>query len=1354
MSPSVYALQFNGDSDYAVLDSVENFPENSITIAFWVRTTANNRGTFFSYATPGAANMVMIRNAANLEFFLGIRNGFRTNISLNDGDWHHLAMTWQQQTGAITVYVDGEERTSGTINRGQALVPNGSLILGQDQDQVGGGFEAEEAYAGDLADVQIWNQVLSVDDIRRRLNRSDALVAYWSFDGSNDPIALDRSLNRNHLTLNGGQTVSVDLPLPELPPADHDRFGQQLAQALTSSTTERQLNLGSDELAILGEFGESILQLWNRALDAASIRIRDVNLIPREDGIVIEGRVNLLNLVNLSARFEFLSTNQFTLRLLLPNSWQFSNSLQFLPGVGTLDGLSFSNPFCIISSIDGGYTQANDAELPVAQVRRENGLNFYITLDVSDNQPLNDAYQILEEIFGFTAQTDALLFRASLGGLINIPRIPDPQSRAIASNNRVSGTPDTSARERQRRFTDNLYFVLATDILGDYRLPQVDAVSFTNLSYGLRLGLADGEPELQVFNACTALVDTPDAEPLTFVGSTQVITDGQSLAVSGFLRLEGEWVNPLGLRHVTIGDDPNRDAIVPGPQGSAPRVAGMEVGIGFNPNQRIPLPILGVIGRLQIDLPGADDVDWIGGVRFNGQNIFESVLWTEQEEFAITRLGRTALSLFNDAVSLPEPLEQFFTGLESFLESATLRDLYCYVVPQSTTFVGTFFRRGIYARGRANLYGFEAQTNLSIDELSGMTYHGVMDPIAVELIPDSGSVLRLEWSQNFATVDRFTDIELSDALATGPEIRLVMPLPGVVTLPVEFSEFLQEAENVSDVESAIATINSAPVQNQIERLISPIGTASGYISTRLSLFDIAQDTLVGLQDNNLWFVLEGNLGDLYEYSLTYVADTPPTLGPISTAPTLGPVSTTTGSLFQRFYLAGDVAFDINVNVGPIRFQGIPITDRLSLDTYLSASLTMERQLLFFSTTIGGRFEFNGFEFELSPTTAETPRELRNIEEQAIAFLQQQISDVLETVATEQTLARLGIFFRDVYGRTFTETAQVLAQATYTLEQVIQVLAGAGADVVTIAQIIAEVFGATAAVVAAALQGLGYTLTDIGLVLRQAFDLGVRTAANLLYDLDDRLSLVSQALLSAGYEAVSVGRTLVAIFDGADRWPRAAAGAIAQWSDAAFRAVTTWSDVAWDATLRWPSSAWRATTQWIDVAWDSTTQWSDNAWDSTVQWTTAAWRQSVEWTEIGWDAIATWPDPVWDATTEWTAGRWAETVGWTTEIWTDVDTLALTTIDEVANAGEDALRQVAEIQQTAINAISQVQRTALETIGRTTNSGLGQINRALDGAIGQIRRAGSDAVSRIEDVARDIVDTGGNVVDDVLDGIGL
>ena len=50
---------------------------------------------------------------------------------------------------------------------GRLIRGGGHLVLGQDQDKLGGGFEEYQSFIGEMADVNIWNHVISDQEIRR-----------------------------------------------------------------------------------------------------------------------------------------------------------------------------------------------------------------------------------------------------------------------------------------------------------------------------------------------------------------------------------------------------------------------------------------------------------------------------------------------------------------------------------------------------------------------------------------------------------------------------------------------------------------------------------------------------------------------------------------------------------------------------------------------------------------------------------------------------------------------------------------------------------------------------------------------------------------------------------------------------------------------------------------------------------------------------------------------------------------------------------------------------------------------------------------------------------------------------------
>ena len=66
------------------------------------------------------------------------------------------------------MYKDGSVAAQGTgLKRGHVIKSGGSIMLGQEQDSLGGGFDINQSFIGMLANVNVWDHVLSVAQIER-----------------------------------------------------------------------------------------------------------------------------------------------------------------------------------------------------------------------------------------------------------------------------------------------------------------------------------------------------------------------------------------------------------------------------------------------------------------------------------------------------------------------------------------------------------------------------------------------------------------------------------------------------------------------------------------------------------------------------------------------------------------------------------------------------------------------------------------------------------------------------------------------------------------------------------------------------------------------------------------------------------------------------------------------------------------------------------------------------------------------------------------------------------------------------------------------------------------------------------
>ncbi|XP_019637817.1 PREDICTED: sushi, von Willebrand factor type A, EGF and pentraxin domain-containing protein 1-like [Branchiostoma belcheri] len=147
---------------------------SAVTVAFWMKMDLDKKDQkyIFSYATENdgvVQDNALVIEVDNFNEFLFMVNGEKitTTASVEEEAWHHYAFTWaggSEQQWAF--YVDGERNTGGSEAGGGRLIPGGgTIVLGQDQDEILGGFDSTESFKGKLSRLNVWDHVLTEDQI-------------------------------------------------------------------------------------------------------------------------------------------------------------------------------------------------------------------------------------------------------------------------------------------------------------------------------------------------------------------------------------------------------------------------------------------------------------------------------------------------------------------------------------------------------------------------------------------------------------------------------------------------------------------------------------------------------------------------------------------------------------------------------------------------------------------------------------------------------------------------------------------------------------------------------------------------------------------------------------------------------------------------------------------------------------------------------------------------------------------------------------------------------------------------------------------------------------------------------------
>ena len=154
-----------------------------VSTAFWLKTSKSGAQTIVSGANQLDDNehVVFLLNERLLIFFshgrVESKQG-RCDIEIQpiaDGTWHHFAVVRNGSLGYADFFVDGEgyPKRCGHLVYNALKVEAGGLILGQDQDAFGGGFDAKQVLRGALDDLRIYDGTLSAIEVQALMRESN-----------------------------------------------------------------------------------------------------------------------------------------------------------------------------------------------------------------------------------------------------------------------------------------------------------------------------------------------------------------------------------------------------------------------------------------------------------------------------------------------------------------------------------------------------------------------------------------------------------------------------------------------------------------------------------------------------------------------------------------------------------------------------------------------------------------------------------------------------------------------------------------------------------------------------------------------------------------------------------------------------------------------------------------------------------------------------------------------------------------------------------------------------------------------------------------------------------------------------
>jgi len=160
------ALRFpeSGDtSNYVKLNPDFSRVKTSVSICSWIKQSLDSRKKhyWFSYAVPRKFNQLVIGDWER-HFVVDVPIMLKGVVTLKN-EWYHYCLTWSSSTG-MDFYINGVLVKSQRIT-GSSIGSGGILVLGQEQDSFGGGFDQNQAFGGEIHLLNVFSRKLRVEEV-------------------------------------------------------------------------------------------------------------------------------------------------------------------------------------------------------------------------------------------------------------------------------------------------------------------------------------------------------------------------------------------------------------------------------------------------------------------------------------------------------------------------------------------------------------------------------------------------------------------------------------------------------------------------------------------------------------------------------------------------------------------------------------------------------------------------------------------------------------------------------------------------------------------------------------------------------------------------------------------------------------------------------------------------------------------------------------------------------------------------------------------------------------------------------------------------------------------------------------
>lgn len=151
-------------NDYIVLPASAVNGKQDFSFSVWIRSSRSGAQSVISGAGPTSDNawLLFMPNGNQLATYLGSNNTYNTP-GLANGNWHHIV--WARAGSIERIFIDGVQQLPERSARSDTQLNVASLMLGQEQDSIGGSFDINQIFSGEIDELRFYDTALDATQV-------------------------------------------------------------------------------------------------------------------------------------------------------------------------------------------------------------------------------------------------------------------------------------------------------------------------------------------------------------------------------------------------------------------------------------------------------------------------------------------------------------------------------------------------------------------------------------------------------------------------------------------------------------------------------------------------------------------------------------------------------------------------------------------------------------------------------------------------------------------------------------------------------------------------------------------------------------------------------------------------------------------------------------------------------------------------------------------------------------------------------------------------------------------------------------------------------------------------------------